>query len=116
MQEKVSGRIVPRPLYSYHLSCKNSIMSDEVKFEEDASSSSTSVLYGRFSASSTPPKMVQWIINLGIAKTPAQANYVLLGVAIVAALLSLYFFFWFGRPTPSGNEGPPGRPANTQGF
>jgi hypothetical protein len=91
-------------------------MSDEVKFEEDSFNSSTSALYGKFVPSSTVPMMVQWIINLGLAKTSVQANYILLGIATAMALLSLYFFFGFGPPTSTDSGGPPWRSVNTQGF
>jgi hypothetical protein len=93
-------------------------MSDDVQFEEDTfTGNSSSVLYGRFAPSRNVPKMVQWIIRLGLAKTPAQANYVLLGVAIVAALLSLYFFFWFGQsPASTGFVGPQGVPGGAGEF
>lgn len=51
------------------------------------------VLYGRFAQSSQAPKLVTWLLKIGIAKNETQANYILIGVAIIALISSFYIFF-----------------------
>ena len=69
----------------------------EVEF--DNSESQSKMLYSKWQASNEQPMMVRWLINKGIVKNAAQANMILLGIAIVAFALSLYFFFFAG-PRP----------------
>ena len=45
----------------------------------------------RSSENNRPPKLVGWVLKTGIAKTETQANYILLILAGVAFVFSLYF-------------------------
>lgn len=47
-----------------------------------------SVLYSRFQPSQEMPTLVRWIMKIGIANTPRGANAVLLGVAVLAFILT----------------------------
>jgi hypothetical protein len=68
------------------------------------------------------PKMVEWVIKWsgGVIKNQRQAEYALLGVAIIFFGLSMYFFFgWSGggrspNISPSMMQGPgfPSGPGN----
>lgn len=50
------------------------------------------VLYGRFTQSNQAPKLVTWLLKIGIAKNETQANYFLIGIAIIAFVASFYIF------------------------
>ena len=71
----------------------------DVQFEGEENKS---ILYSRFEARSEVPKMVAWLMKLGIVKSAASANYVLIAVAIVAIGLSFYFFNLGRTHAPSG--------------
>ncbi len=53
----------------------------------------------RSSENNRPPKLVTWLLKIGVAKNESQANYVLIGVAIVAFILS--FYLWGGFLVPA---------------
>jgi hypothetical protein len=61
-----------------------------VEFNEE--SNQNRVLYGRFAQSSQAPKLVTWLLKIGIVKSESQANYVLIGIAVVAFAWSIYLF------------------------
>jgi hypothetical protein len=80
-------------------------MVENVQFEDE--SSQGQVLYSRFKRSNKPPAIVMWFIKIGLAKTPQQANYILLAIALVAFGLSIYIFTdGFASFTPA-QEYPP---------
>jgi len=77
-------------------------MSD-VQFEEGN-------FQGRFApVSSQPPTLVKFVLKTGLVKDDKQANYVLIGIAVVA-VISTFFVIKsnFGGSQPSGNFVPPG--------
>lgn len=48
------------------------------------------------------PTFVRWVMKLPFIKTEKQANYTLVGIAVVALLLSFYFFASaLGGPSPA---------------
>ena len=59
-----------------------------VEFNEEQNQNR--VLYGRFAQSSQAPKLVTWLLKIGIAKNETQANYILIGVAVVSIVLAIY--------------------------
>jgi len=61
-------------------------MNDQIKF--DGEEQSGSILYSRFERSVQAPKMVRWVLSMGIAKSEQAAKYVLLAVAIGATVLA----------------------------
>ena len=67
-----------------------------VEFEEEQNEAR--VLYGRFMPSTQLPKLVGWVIKLGIVKNENQANYFLIGLTFVALISS--FYFWGGLIIP----------------
>ncbi len=52
-----------------------------------------SVLYSRFQSSEQVPTLVQWVMKMGLAKTPTVANAILLGIAVVAAITAGIIFY-----------------------
>ena len=48
------------------------------------------VLYGRFAQSNQAPKLVTWLLKIGIAKNESQANYILIGIAVISVILAIY--------------------------
>lgn len=71
-----------------------------VEFNDE--SNQNKVLYGRFAQSSQAPKLVTWLLKIGIAKNETQANYILIGIAVIAFVASFYMFF-----KSSGDTRPP---------
>jgi hypothetical protein len=67
-----------------------------VEFEEEQAQSH--VLYSRFMPSNQLPKLVGWVIKAGIVKNENQANYFLIGLAVVAFLVSVYLFLSSKEP------------------
>jgi hypothetical protein len=61
-----------------------------VDFEE--SETKTSRFPGRFDDEEKEPKMVSWLIGIGIVKDQKQANYILVGFVVVAVILSFILF------------------------
>ncbi len=73
-------------------------MSSEVQFDEDsfsrASKASRPGMGG--SGSKGEPKIVQWIMNHGLAKTPSMANGILIALILVNSIITylvIHFFF-----------------------
>jgi len=65
------------------------------------------VLYGRLAQSNQAPKLVTWLLKIGIAKNETQANYILIGIAVIALISSIYLLFRSNsdtRPTPGSFE------------
>ncbi len=65
----------------------------------------------------TTPTLVRLILKTGIAKDEKQANFVLIGVAVSAFLLTVYVIYssFFSRPTPKPlpvQQNVPARPQN----
>lgn len=56
------------------------------------------VLYGRFAQSNQAPKLVTWLLKIGVAKNETQANYILIGIAVIAFALSFYIFVGENEP------------------
>jgi hypothetical protein len=81
-------------------------MVENVQFEEDTTQGGQ-ILYSRFERGNKPPAIVLWLIKIGLAKTHAQANYILLGVAVVAFGLSIYLNApnFTSSPSPSAPSG-----------
>jgi hypothetical protein len=68
------------------------ISMSEVQFEEENLINPTgSALYGRFQSSVQLPKIVNFMIRIGIVKTSQQANIFLLIIIAITALVALYF-------------------------
>ena len=65
----------------------NPAESSEFSFEGESSSSAK-----QFVPDTLPPKLVVWVMKTGWVKTREQANWVLLGVAILAALVAVVVF------------------------
>ncbi len=59
---------------------------------EDETNQAKNFANNRFSNNNQPPKLVGWILKTGLVKNENQANYVLIALAIVAFLTSLYYF------------------------
>jgi hypothetical protein len=61
----------------------------QVVFEEDEERQRSSISYPE------TPKIVQWIMahSMGLITNERTANYVLIGFAIMASIVSLYLFF-----------------------
>lgn len=70
-----------------------------VEFEDEQTEAR--VLYSRFMPSNQLPKLVGWVIKTGIVKNENQANYFLIGLAVVAFLVSVYFFISSQEPDPT---------------
>lgn len=74
----------------------------------------------KFSRAEQDPLLVRWIMKIKFIKTKEQANYVLIGIAVVAAVLSIYFFTTGGRAPrvtiPTGPVGVPGAPVTRGGV
>ena len=73
-------------------------MSD-VQFEEDNSMN----MNNRFAmAAGEPPIMVKLLLKTGLVKDEKQANYVLIGIAAVSVLLTIWVVksTFFGASTP----------------
>lgn len=70
----------------------------------------------KFSREGQDPLLVRWIMKIKFIKTKEQANYVLLGIAVVAAMLSIYFFTTGGGASrvtiPAGPINAPGAPTD----
>ncbi|MBI4214944.1 hypothetical protein HY546_03025 [archaeon] len=65
----------------------------------------------KFSRAEETPLLVRWAMKIKFIKTKEQANYLLLGVAVAAALLSIYFFTAGGSsPRVTIPQGPNGLP------
>jgi hypothetical protein len=58
-----------------------------VEFNDE--SNQNNVLYGRFAQSSQAPKLVTWLLKIGIVKNETQANYVLIGIAALSIILAI---------------------------
>jgi hypothetical protein len=59
-----------------------------VEFNDE--SNQNKVLYGRFAQSSQAPKLVTWLLKIGIVKNESQANFVLINIAIISIILAIY--------------------------
>ncbi len=72
----------------------------------------------KFSREGQDSLLVRWVMKIKFVKTKEQANYVLLGVAVIAAIFSIYFFTTgvsSPRVTiPSGPIGAPATPPQTR--
>jgi hypothetical protein len=80
-----------------------------VEFEGESQNNGAS--YNKWQGSTNDqPTMVRWLMARGIAKTVAGANQILIGIAVVAFCLSMYFFFFSGPGSSKINPGaiPPG--------
>lgn len=51
-------------------------------------------------------KMANFILKIGLVKNLAQANYILIGMAVVFASLTIYFFWKANGGSSSAVEGP----------
>ena len=58
-----------------------------------------------------PNAMIKWVLKTGIVKNPKQANYVLVGLAIVFFGLSIYFFVSASGGSSSKTNTPAVNPA-----
>lgn len=45
-----------------------------------------SMLYSKFQSSNEQPALVRWLLKIGLAKTPEQANMILICIAVVAVI------------------------------
>ncbi len=76
-------------------------------------------VYGGFSQSG--PQGGSWlvraVIKTGLARDMVQANYILIGVAALFFVVSIYFFFFSGPPRPKTIQPIPGStPQNDSGV
>jgi hypothetical protein len=79
-------------------------MSD-VQFEEEKMSNNRYVGMGE------PPMMVKFLLKHGLVKDEKQANYVLIAVAVISVILTIWVIrntFGFGVTQPSQNVFPGG--------
>ncbi|MDO8408318.1 MAG: hypothetical protein Q7S95_03750 [bacterium] len=72
-------------------------MTDQIQFEGEEQSGS--ILYSRFERSVQVPRMVRWVLSMGIAKSAQAADYVLLAVATGAIVLAFIVPLLFERPS-----------------
>ena len=64
-------------------------MSD-VQFDDNRGGNG-SVLYTRFQKVAQIPAMVGWLMKVGVAKTPKQAEGLLIGIFCICIILSIFF-------------------------
>lgn len=62
---------------------------NSVEFDEDRN---TKMFYNTISKKDPRPKMMEFLVNHHMARDLNQARYILIGVAILIFLISLYFF------------------------
>ena len=60
---------------------------NDLQFDEDHN-----LLYARVESSSKTPKLVQFVVNTGIAKDEKTAMYVLVGVAVLIIIVTILLF------------------------
>ncbi|MEK7610123.1 MAG: hypothetical protein AAB470_03355 [Patescibacteria group bacterium] len=79
-------------------------MSSNVEFEGDdmkytmkspSSGSAGSGFSGQSSSNDNQPKMVRWLMNNGLAKSPATAQGILIGVIIVNVIITYVLIDYF---------------------
>lgn len=61
-------------------------MADDVQFEEE----DTMLTQGAYSAMNEPKGLPKLIMKTGLAKSEAQANYVLIGIMVLCLLATMY--------------------------
>jgi hypothetical protein len=63
-----------------------------IDFEADDQGARNNVLYSKFQSSSQKPRIVDFLIRKGIAKTESQANVILLATIVVLIVVSIFLF------------------------
>ena len=71
---------------------KNTELNQALKEFEEKSGAEQAQQDSSVSKNSEVPKMVQWVMKLGLAKSERQAEYVLLGFVVVIIIISLFLF------------------------
>ena len=66
-------------------------MSVEFQENEDMGTSANKrILYSRFQSSNQVPKVIHFLIRIGLAKNENQANYILIGFFVLAVVFSVF--------------------------
>ena len=100
----------------YRYRMENDAFNNNFEFSDESGGK-----YEKLSAEGKDPMLVRWVMKIKFIKTKEQANYVLLGLAVFAALLSIFFFTTGGSSAPRVTipAGPvnnlPGNPADNVG-